>query len=176
MQLHLLLPALFVAGLLATPAIAQTNAVVAVRGTVEKPLSLSLADLQAMPRTKLKAVEKDGHEAMFEGVALFEVVSRARPILTEHCCSNAINTVVIIKAADNYQALFSLPELDPKFSEGAILLADRRDGEPLDSAHAPLQIVVPDDKVHVRWVRQVNLIEVMPIGDLHPASTNSTAR
>ncbi len=165
--------AIFIAAALATPALAQTNvAVLAVRGAVEQPLTLALADLQAMPRAKIITHEKDGAEVTFEGVALYEVVSRARPRLTEKCCSNAVNTVVVIKAADKYQAIFSLPELDPKFGHREILIADRREGQPLQPPQGPFQIIVPDDKIHARWVRQANLIEVLPIGDLRGAASN----
>lgn len=159
--------ALFVAALLARPVTAQTNnGVLAVRGSVERPLILALPDLQAMPRVKVTVREKDGTEATFEGVSLYEVISRAKLRLSDKCCSNAINTVVIVKAADKYQALFSLPELDPKFDNRQVVLADTREGRPLSPTQGPLQIIVPDDKVHARWVRQANLIEVLPIGDL----------
>jgi DMSO/TMAO reductase YedYZ molybdopterin-dependent catalytic subunit len=161
--------------LTASSVIAQTNdATLVVCGAVEKPLTLSLTELQAMPRSKLIVREKDG-AATYEGVMLFEIVSRAKPRLTEKCCSNTVNTVVVIQAADNYQTVFSLPELDPKFGPGKILLADRREGQALDPAHGPLQIIVPDEKVHARWVRQVKTIEVLPIGDL-PGATNSPPR
>jgi DMSO/TMAO reductase YedYZ molybdopterin-dependent catalytic subunit len=164
----------FAAALLSLSVRAQSNVtVLTIRGAVERPLSLSLSDLQAMPRTKLEIPEKSGVEATFKGVTLFEVVMRSKPKLTEHCCSNAINTMVVIKAADNYQAAFSLPELDPKFSSKAILLADRRNGQPLGTAQGPLQNIVPSDKVHARWVRRVNLIEILSIEDLREAATNS---
>jgi DMSO/TMAO reductase YedYZ molybdopterin-dependent catalytic subunit len=166
--------ALFAAACLTVQVTAQTNnGAVSVRGAVDQPLNLSLSDLQSMPRIKITVREKDGTEATFEGVSLYDIVSRARPHLTEKCCSNAINTVVIVKAADKYQALFSLPELDPKFDNRQVVLADRREGLPLSPAQGPLQIIVPDDKVHARWVRQVNYIEVAPLGDLRAASTNS---
>jgi hypothetical protein len=35
------------------------------------------------------------------------------------------------------------------------LLAEKRDGKPLDSMEGPLRIVVPDEKQQGRWVRQV---------------------
>jgi DMSO/TMAO reductase YedYZ molybdopterin-dependent catalytic subunit len=165
--------AILMAAFLAMPAAAQTNIVVTVRGTVEQPLSLAIADLQAMPRIKLTTREKDGSEATFEGVALYEVVNRAKPKFSEHCCSNAINMIVVIKAADNYQAAFSWPELDPKFDNRTVLLADQRNGQPLKPPQGPLQLIVPDDKVHARWVRQANLIEVLPVGDLGDAASNS---
>jgi DMSO/TMAO reductase YedYZ molybdopterin-dependent catalytic subunit len=151
---------------------AQTNSVVLkVTGTVDQPLSLTFSNLLAMPRIELKAEEKDGHEAIFQGVELFEILALAKPKLTEKCCGNAPNAVVIVKAADGYRAIFSLPEIDPKFSSRTILLADRREGEPLTAPQGPLWVIVPDDKVHARWVRQVTAIEVRIIGD---GSTNST--
>jgi hypothetical protein len=57
-----------------------------------------------------------------------------------------------------------------------ILLADRCAGQPLEPGQGPLQIIVPDDKVHGRWVRQANLIEILPSGDLRGTSTNSPPR
>ena len=120
---------LFIAACFATRMTAQTNnGVLLVRGAVDHPLNLSLSDLQSMPRIKITVRQKDGTEAAFEGVSLYEIVSRAKPRLTEKCCSNAINTVVIVKAADKYQVLFSLPELDPKFGNRQIMLADKREG------------------------------------------------
>lgn len=50
---------------------------------------------------------------------------------------------LVAEAADNYRAVFALPELDHAFTDRVILLADKRDGRPLV---APLRIVVPDDK------------------------------
>jgi DMSO/TMAO reductase YedYZ molybdopterin-dependent catalytic subunit len=165
-----------VAELLASSAVAQTNtAILAVAGAVEQPLALALADLQAMPRTKLETQDKDGSGATYEGVALYELVKRAKPRLSEHCCSNTVNTVVVVKAADNYQAAFSLPELDHRFGHLTILLADRRNGQPLGPRQGPLEIVVPEEKAYGRWVRQVNLVEVFMVGDLRNASSGAQA-
>ncbi|HEY3914321.1 MAG TPA: molybdopterin-dependent oxidoreductase [Verrucomicrobiae bacterium] len=152
---------------MAAPVLALTNGtVLAVGGMVQESLTLSLSDLQTMPRVLVKAAEKGGTEATFDGVELYDVVMRAKPKLTAHCCSNEVNVVVIIRAADNYQAAFSLPELDPKFGKREILIADRRDGQAIGAAKGPLEIIVPDDKVYSRWVRQANFIEVLPVGKL----------
>jgi hypothetical protein len=67
---------------------------------------------------------------------------------------------VIVEAADGYQALFALPELDPAFTDRVILLADHRDGQPLDARTGPFQIVVPGEKKHARWVRQVTGLRI----------------
>jgi hypothetical protein len=67
---------------------------------------------------------------------------------------------LVVEAADGYRVVFALPELDPACSNQMILLADRRDGKPLDSMDGPLRIVVPAEKRHSRWVRQVIALKV----------------
>ena len=67
---------------------------------------------------------------------------------------------LVVKAADGYRAVFALPELDPAFSDRVILLADHRDTKPLDAQHGRVQIIVPGEKKHARWVRQVITLRI----------------
>lgn len=46
-------------------------------------------------------------------------------------------------------------------SDKVIVLADRREGEPLPKEVGPLRLLVPGDKIHSRWVRQVTRIRVL---------------
>lgn len=62
---------------------------------------------------------------------------------------------VLIGAADGYRVVFVLPELDPAFADRVVLLADRRNGQPLSTDEAPFMVVVPGEKRHSRWIRQV---------------------
>lgn len=144
--------------------VAETDsAALVVRGEVDKPLQLTLADLRAMPRSSVKAREKDGTEATFEGVTLAELIKLARPKLTEKCCGNAANACIIVHAADNYRVVFSLPEIGADFSDRKVLLADRRNGKPLAESQGPLRLIVPGEKVHARWVRQVRVLELVHV-------------
>jgi len=52
------------------------------------------------------------------------------------------------------------PEIDPAFTDLTFLLADRRDGQPLDQFEGKLRIVVPHEKRHARWVRQVVALSI----------------
>ena len=70
---------------------------------------------------------------------------------------------VVARAADGYTVLVSMTEFAPNFSERVILLADRRDGKPLDSREGPLRFVVPGDKRHARWIRGVTTLEVIRV-------------
>ena len=66
-----------------------------------------------------------------------------------------MNRVVLFTAADNYQAAFSLAELDTSFRKQDIILADQVDGKPLDDFEGPLMVVAGDDLRHSRWIRRV---------------------
>ena len=48
----------------------------------------------------------------------------------------------------------------PGFTDRVILLADRRDGKPLSAREGPFQVIVPGEKKHARWVRQVIRLKV----------------
>jgi hypothetical protein len=67
---------------------------------------------------------------------------------------------VLVKARDGYAAVFALPEFDPGFTDTVILLADQRGGHSLDAVEGPFRIIVPGEKRHARWVRQVTELEV----------------
>ena len=67
---------------------------------------------------------------------------------------------MIALAPDGYRVLFSLAEFDPAFNQRVILLADQRDGRPLDKREGPLRLVIPGDKRHARWVRGVSDLQV----------------
>lgn len=70
---------------------------------------------------------------------------------------------LVVEAADDYRALFSLSELDSALRERDIILADRREGEPLDDKEGPFRLVVPDEKRGGRSVRMVTRLTVRRI-------------
>jgi len=46
------------------------------------------------------------------------------------------------------------------FTDRRILLVDRRDGKDLSSAEGPFRIVVPGEKRHARWIRNVTALSI----------------
>jgi DMSO/TMAO reductase YedYZ molybdopterin-dependent catalytic subunit len=131
-----------------------------VHGEVAKPLELTPADLADLPRQAVTAKAHDGRESKYEGVSLHDVLRKAALPAGNELRGKAVAMYVIVEAADGYQALFALPELDPAFTDRVILLADHRDGQPLDARTGPFQIVVPGEKKHARWVRQVTGLRI----------------
>jgi len=145
------------------PAAVETQAApvaVKVEGEVSTPLRLTAAELNQLPRQTVSARTHDGKESRFEGVALFDVLKKAGLPAGNELRGKAVALYLVVEAADGYRAVFALPELDPAFTDRMILLADRRDGQALSSRDGPLQIIVPGEKRHARWVRQVIVLRI----------------
>jgi DMSO/TMAO reductase YedYZ molybdopterin-dependent catalytic subunit len=136
------------------------TASVAVGGDVATPLTLTPGDLKSMPRTTA-TLESHGTTSTYEGVLLGEVLKRAGVPLGHDLMGKAMASYVLVSASDGYQALFALPELDPEFSDGQIILADTVDGHALADSQGPFRVVAPHDKRAARSIRMVQKIEVV---------------
>jgi hypothetical protein len=66
-----------------------------------------------------------------------------------------MSLVVLAEAADGYMVAFTLSEIDPQFGNRTAIVASRLNGGPLSERDGPLQVVLPDDEFHARWVRQL---------------------
>ncbi len=102
-----------------------------VGGEVTHPLKLTAADLAKLPRRTVRATDHDRKEATFEGVELGEVLRLAGVEFGERLRGKSLALFLVAEAADEYRAVFALPELDRAFTNRVVLLADRRDGKPL---------------------------------------------
>jgi Oxidoreductase molybdopterin binding domain len=98
--------------------------------------------------------------ACSRGVALVELLQRAGVPLGKDLRGDRMVTYVVVGAADGYRVVFALPEIDPAFSDRLILLADRRDQQPLSAEEGPLRLIVPGEKRQARWVRQVTAVTI----------------
>lgn len=134
--------------------------VLTVGGEIERPHKLTLSDLAKLPRQKVKATPHNGKESEYEGVAVGEILKNAGVKFGTELKGKALATYLLVEAADGYRAVFALPEIDPAFTDRVILLADRTDGQPLSVTAGPLQIIIPDEKRHARWVRQVKTFSI----------------
>lgn len=143
-----------------TGVVAPREVCLRVEGDVPRSLQLSADDFAKLPRKKVHAKVADGSEAEFEGVPLFELLKVAGIQLESDLRGPALASYLLVEAADGFRAVFALPELDPGGTDRVIVLADRRDDKPLDPREGPLRIVVPGEKRHYRWVRQVVTIKL----------------
>jgi DMSO/TMAO reductase YedYZ molybdopterin-dependent catalytic subunit len=131
-----------------------------VTGEVARPLALSGDDLAKLPRQTVRTKGHDNVESDYEGVSLIEILTKAGVPTGKDLRGPAMALYVVVEASDGYRAVFALSELDPAFTDRGILLADRRDGKPLSAREGPRQVIVPGEKKHARWVRQVIRLRV----------------
>jgi DMSO/TMAO reductase YedYZ molybdopterin-dependent catalytic subunit len=136
----------------------------AIKGDVEKPLSLALEDLRQMPRKTLKVTNPhDKKEETYEGVLVTELLKRAGVPQGAQLRGAAMATYVQADAADGYRVIFSLAELDTDFQDSDVIVADTMNGAPLDDKTGPFRLVAPHDKRPARWVRMLRSLTVVQI-------------
>ncbi|HZS49950.1 MAG TPA: molybdopterin-dependent oxidoreductase [Bryobacterales bacterium] len=137
---------------------APAAATLTITGSVERPVTLSAADLAKMPRV---SVEVRGRQATvtYTGVLLFDVLKLAGAPVGERLHGPFLASYVMAEARDGYRVLFSLPEIDPGFTDAKVLVADHANGKELGSEQGPFRLV-PADKSARRTVRMLQRLEV----------------
>ncbi len=88
-------------------------------------------------------------------------VLKGAGVITESVRGKQLATYLLVTAADGYQVVFSLAELDPTLGDKLVLLTDRENGKPLPLSDGPWRLVVPSDSRPARWVRQLQSIKVV---------------
>jgi DMSO/TMAO reductase YedYZ molybdopterin-dependent catalytic subunit len=145
----------------AAPVAAQETApTIAVTGAVTQPLTLTRADLAAMPRATV-TTNNNGIATTYEGVWLADVLRKAGVPFGSAMRGPALATYVVAGASDGYQVVFSLGELDPEMTDGQYLLADGANGKPLFGENGAFRLVVPKDKRGARSIRMLTTLNVV---------------
>lgn len=139
---------------------AESEYKITVSGEVARSLNLGKADLAKLTRRSVRAKDHGGAEAIYEGVALVDVLQLAGVRFGDGLRGKSLELYLVVEAADGYRAVFALPELDPVYTDRVTLLADSRDGAKLKDSEGPLRIVVACEKRQARWVRQVTSLTV----------------
>jgi DMSO/TMAO reductase YedYZ molybdopterin-dependent catalytic subunit len=133
---------------------------VTIGGDIPQPVTLTKETLAKMPRISVSWSEH-GPAVNYEGVSLYEILKAAGAPLDKQLSGKALAVYVLAEAKDGYQVVFTLPEVDPAFTDDKILLADTANGEPLDDTHGPFRVVVPHDKKGARSIRMLEKITVV---------------
>lgn len=139
---------------------AAAQQTVTVGGEVNTPLTLTAADLSAMPRSTAVAKDKQGTPHGFSGVALADIFKKAGVTTGRDLRGENLAKYVLVTCADNYQVVFSLAELDSSFTDRVVILADQMEGKPLPAGTGPYRIIVPGEKKPARNCFQVTAIDI----------------
>lgn len=121
---------------------------------------INASTLAGLPHRTVTATDEGGHTNSYGGVSLHDLLVRAGTPTGQPVRGKAMLSYVVIGAADGYHVLFSLPELDPSFTDHVVLIADSRDGKPLSAQEGPYRLIVPFDKRDARWVREVTEVDL----------------
>ena len=140
----------------------QASPSISVSGDVKQPLTLTAADLAAMPRAKA-VTDNNGVQTTYEGVWLSDVLKKAGVPLGHGLRGGALAGYVLASASDGYQVVFSIGELDPDMTDSQFLLADTANGKPLFGENGAFRLVIPKDKRGARSVRLLSKIEVVQL-------------
>lgn len=124
-----------------------------------RTVSLTESEFAQLPRVSATVEERDQSEVV-EGVPLPELLRLVGAPLGQGLRGGALALYVVVGAADGYQAVFALAELDPGMTGRTVLLASKKDGQPLADGEGPLRVVVPGEKRHARWVRQATRLTI----------------
>jgi DMSO/TMAO reductase YedYZ molybdopterin-dependent catalytic subunit len=134
-----------------------------VTGEVSTPLDLNMKDLSAFTQITQKVKDRDGKEHEFGGIALVDILSKAGVTLGAQLRGENLLNYVLITAADGYEVIYTLTEIDPEFTDQVILLATQKDGKPLDAGEGALRVIAVKDKKQARWIRQVRSVKVVSV-------------
>jgi hypothetical protein len=127
-----------------------------------KQTVLARAEIEALPHIKV-TTGASGSSATFEGVPLKALLERAGVGFGETMKGKRMASCLLVEAADGYQVVIALPEIDPAFTDKQVVLAFLKDGKPLDAKEGPYRIVIPDEKRMARWVRQVTTLKIVDV-------------
>lgn len=125
-------------------------------------VTMSAADLAKLPRHTV-TMNDHGKQVTFEGVLMHDVLAQGGVNFAKELHGKQLSSYVAAAATDGYKVVYALAEFDPTVMESDIIVADRRDGQPMTSPEGPLRIVVPHDKRPTRSIRMLTEIDVVQL-------------
>jgi hypothetical protein len=123
---------------------------------------ITTSQIASLPRVTAE-VSEHGATSRYEGVALSAVLAASGVQLGDTLRGARMTECLLVEGSDGYKVAFALAEIDPAFATREIILADKRDGKPLDAKEGPFRAVTPGDKRGARWVRQVTTLRVVSV-------------
>ena len=138
----------------------QLRPVLTVYGIDGEHVRLDGADLLKLPRHTIKVPYK-GMLCTFEGVRLFDVLTKVRLPTGEKFFNTAAWYYVLAKSSNGNRAVFAWAELDETFTDKTVYVVMTRNGESFADTDSPFQLVVPHEKMRTtRWLHQLMALSV----------------
>jgi DMSO/TMAO reductase YedYZ molybdopterin-dependent catalytic subunit len=126
-----------------------------------EPIGFSLAELKGLPHTTVTVHNSHTNaDETYSGVRLADILAKVGAPLGTELKGDMLENYVVATGSDGYHAVLALPEVDPSFHPGEVLIAETMNGKPLDEHSGPLKLVVTEDKRPARSVRNLTTIEL----------------
>lgn len=136
---------------------------ITISGEGLQPFTIDAATFHDMKQSVVMAKAHDGSVHRYTGVSMADLLAKAGVLLGDTAKKQNVMSYVVVTAADNYKAMYTMAEVDTLFANRVIIVADKSDKKPLTPEDGPFQIIVPGEKKHGRWVRQVNSIQLFVV-------------
>jgi DMSO/TMAO reductase YedYZ molybdopterin-dependent catalytic subunit len=131
-------------------------------GAVAHPLTLTVADLAALPQSDIRVAYLTGHgpeDATYSGVSLWSLIEKAG--LGDAFKDRRSHSAhyLLLSASDGYQVVLGLGEIDPELEGKPALIALKRDGQPIDPKDI-FRLALAGDKHGARNMHDITRIEL----------------
>ena len=165
------------AGMPHTHPTAQPSTVLTVR-TAQSAVSLTPADLQAMPQTTVSVFNAHTQKnESYTGPLVSAVLAKAGVVLTEASQHVLLDSYVLAQGTDGYFVLYSAAEVQPGLHKDPAIVALAQGGQSLTRTGA-FQLISPEEMKPARWVRNLTALTVVavPISvlDTGPSASGTT--
>jgi hypothetical protein len=126
------------------------------------PVTVSAEDLAKLPR-QTALLNDHGKRISYEGVLLHDVLARGGVDFGKELRGKQLSTYIAALATDGYEVVYALAEFDPTVMDSGIIVADKRDGQPLANNEGPLRIIAPHDKRPTRCLKSLQEIDIVQL-------------
>jgi len=125
-------------------------------------VTIAAADMAKLPR-HTAVMEDHGKQISYEGALLSDVLAHGGLDFGKGLRGKQLSSYVAALASDGYEVVYALAEFDPTIVNSEIIVADKREGQPLGANEGPFRIVVPHDKRPTRSLRMLQEIDVVQL-------------
>jgi DMSO/TMAO reductase YedYZ molybdopterin-dependent catalytic subunit len=137
--------------------------VISIRGAVEHPTSLTLAELKRQPATTETVSLKTGKGVLtgsYTGVLLWRLLEQAVIKVSPTTRNDLMHHTIVATASDGYATVLSVAEIDPEFGGERAIIAYAKDGQPLAAKRGFARLIFPADKSAGRAISGISSITV----------------